>query len=179
MLKDFGMEDCAPVKTPMVPGLCLERPATPLSPEEIEFMKDKPYMHAIGRLTWPANGTRPDIAYVPGVLACFNNSAGKAQWTCSQASPVLLYIKGTLDYKLHYGPCPHPAAFASFSDADFPGDLDSAKSTTGFVLLMGGGAVAWSSKLQACVACLTTDVMDWVLNDLQLYLYALMYTPFL
>jgi len=63
MLKDFGMEDCAPVKTPMVPGVHLERPATPLSPEEIEFMKDKPYLCAIGKLSWLANGTRPDIAY--------------------------------------------------------------------------------------------------------------------
>ena len=79
MLKDFGMEDCTPVKTPMVPGLRLEKPGSPLSAEEIEFMKDKPYLHAIGKLTWIANGTRPDIAYAAGVLACFNNCAGKAQ----------------------------------------------------------------------------------------------------
>jgi hypothetical protein len=32
----------------------------------------------------------------------------------SQAPP--RYIKGTIDYKLHYGPHPHPAAFASFSN---------------------------------------------------------------
>jgi len=42
MLKDFGLEDCASVETPIVPGLHLER-LSPLSPEEIEFMKDKPY----------------------------------------------------------------------------------------------------------------------------------------
>jgi len=39
MLRDFGMEDCTPVKTPIVPGLCLEKPGS----EEIEFMKDRPY----------------------------------------------------------------------------------------------------------------------------------------
>ena len=44
-------------------------------------MKDKPYLRAIGKLTWLANGTRPDIAYAAGVLARFNNRAGKAQWT--------------------------------------------------------------------------------------------------
>ena len=154
MLKDFGLEDCASVKTPMVPGLHLERLATPLSPEEIKFMKDKPYLHAIGKLTWMANGTSPDIAYAAGVLVHFN-CAGKAQWTA--VKHLLHYIKGTLNYKLHYGPCPHPAAFASFSDADFAGDIDSAKSTTGFVLLMGGGAVSWSSKLQSCIAHSTTE----------------------
>jgi hypothetical protein len=34
-------------------------------------------------------------------------------------------------------------------NADYAGDVESAKSTTGFVLLMGGGAVSWSSKLQS------------------------------
>ena len=62
-----------------------------------------------------------------------------------------------MDYKLRYGPHPHPTAFASFSDADYAGDVDSAKSTTGFVLLMGGGAVSWSSKLQSRVARSTTE----------------------
>jgi hypothetical protein len=85
------------------------------------------------------NATWPDIAYAAGVLAHFNNCAGKAQWTA--VKHLLHYIKGTIDYKLHYGPHPHPIAFTSFSNADFAGDVDSAKSTTGFVLLMGGGAV--------------------------------------
>jgi hypothetical protein len=85
------------------------------------------------------NATWPDIAYAAGVLVCFNNCAGKAQWTA--VKHLLRYIKATIDYKLHYGPHPHPAAFASFSNTDFAGDVDSAKSTTGFVLLMGGGAV--------------------------------------
>jgi len=62
-----------------------------------------------------------------------------------------------MDYKLQYGPHPHPTAFTSFSDADFTGDADSAKSTAGFVLLMGGGAVSWSSKLQSCAAHSTTE----------------------
>ena len=155
MLRDFGMEDCTPVKTPMVPGLHLEKPGNPLSAEEVEFMKDKPYLCAIGKLTWLANGTRPDIACAAGVLACFNNCAGKAQWTA--VKHLLCYIKGTMDYKLQYGPHPHPTAFASFSDTDYAGDADSAKSTTGFVLLMGGGAVSWSSKLQSRVACSTTE----------------------
>ena len=118
-------------------------------------MKDKPYLHAIGKLTWLANGTRPDIAYAAGVLACFNNCAGKAQWTA--VKHLLRYIKGTIDYKLHYGPHPHPAVFASISDANYTGDVESATSATGYVLLMGGGAVFWSSKLQSHIAHSTTE----------------------
>jgi hypothetical protein len=44
-------------------------------------MKDKPYLHAIGKLTWLANGTQPDIGYAAGVLARFNTCTGNSQWT--------------------------------------------------------------------------------------------------
>ena len=60
------------------------------------------YLHAIGKLTWLGNGTRPDIAYTAGVLACFNNCAGKAQWTAMKH--LLRYIKGTLDYNFTMDP---------------------------------------------------------------------------
>ena len=84
------MEDCAPVKTPMVPGLRLEKPATPLS-------------IVLSACDWQAH--LPDIAYTAGMLAHFNNCTGKAQWTA--VKHLLCYIKGTIDYKLHYGPHPH------------------------------------------------------------------------
>ena len=42
-------------------------------------MKDKPYLRAIDKLIWLANGTGPHIAYPTGVLARFNHRAGNAQ----------------------------------------------------------------------------------------------------
>jgi len=33
------MEDCTPVKTPMVPGLRLEKPGSPLSAEEVDLLE--------------------------------------------------------------------------------------------------------------------------------------------
>jgi hypothetical protein len=70
---------------------------------------------------------------------------------------VLRYIKGTLDYKLTYGPSSHPVAFTTFSDADYARDPDKGKSTTGWVILMAGGAVSWCSKLQTRTAQSTTE----------------------
>jgi hypothetical protein len=60
---------------------------------------------------------------------------------------IFCYIQGTIDYRLTYGPSPHPTNFLTYSDADYAGDTDSSKSTSGYALLMGGAAVAWSSKL--------------------------------
>jgi hypothetical protein len=41
-----------------------------------------------------------------------------------------------------------------YTDADMAGDIDSRKSTSGFLITFSGGAVSWQSKLQKCVVCL-------------------------
>ena len=38
-----------------------------------------------------------------------------------------------------------------FCDADFAGDSNSGKSTTGVIITFNGSGVLWSSKLQSCV----------------------------
>ena len=43
----------------------------------------------------------------------------------------------------------------AFSDADWAGDLDSRRSTTGYVVFAAGGPIAWQSKLQTTVAAST------------------------
>ena len=42
---------CAKLNRHMIPGLRLEKPTSPHSTEEAEFMKDKPYLHVIGKPT--------------------------------------------------------------------------------------------------------------------------------
>ena len=45
-----------------------------------------------------------------------------------------------------------------FTDSDMAGDIESRKSTSGYLMTFVGGAVAWQSKLQKCVALSTTEV---------------------
>ena len=65
------------------------------------------------------------------------------------------------------GTCRHGLCFSGgaaavieltgFSDADFAGDLDNRRSTTGWAFLVNGTAVSWRSKRQTCVALSTTE----------------------
>jgi hypothetical protein len=42
-------------------------------------------------------------------------------------------------------------------DADYAGDIDTRRSTTGYVFMMNGGAISWSSKRQQTIAASTTE----------------------
>ena len=44
-----------------------------------------------------------------------------------------------------------------YSNADMAGDIDSRRSTSGYLVTFAGGAVAWQSRLQKCVALSTTE----------------------
>lgn len=44
-----------------------------------------------------------------------------------------------------------------FSDADYAGDKESRKSTTGVVVFLGGAPIVWKSRLQRVVALSTTE----------------------
>jgi hypothetical protein len=100
ILERYGHSDCNPVATPMDPGCKLSTAQAPSSPEEVEYMKDKPYIHAVGSLLYLATATRPDIAYAVGVLARFNSNPGVVHWKA--VKHLFRYLKGTLDYKLTY-----------------------------------------------------------------------------
>jgi len=44
-----------------------------------------------------------------------------------------------------------------YSDADYAGDCTTRKSTSGYVSLLAGGPVVWSSCRQRCVSLSTTE----------------------
>jgi len=44
-----------------------------------------------------------------------------------------------------------------YTDADWGGDLDERKSTSGYAFLLNDGAISWSSKKQTCVSLSTME----------------------
>ncbi len=60
------MSDCSPVLTLMSPGLVLTKEMGASSPEDVEYMKDVPYLSCNGSLQYLAPMIRSDIAQVGG-----------------------------------------------------------------------------------------------------------------
>jgi hypothetical protein len=89
-----------------------------------------------------------------GVLARFNQNPGIEHWKA--VKHLFRYLKGSLDYKLVYGPS-DSQLFTTYTDADHGGNPDNGRSTGGYAIVIGGGAVSWSSCLQPVVSLSTTE----------------------
>jgi hypothetical protein len=129
---------------------------SPVSTEEKDDMKSVPYREALGKLLYLSIATRPDISYAVGVLCRFSENPGREHW--SALKRVIRYLKGTKDFKLTYGPeQATDDPFVTHSDADLGGNVDNSRSTAGFVISVGGGAVLWSSRLQRHTSLSSTE----------------------
>jgi len=155
ILERFGMSDCRPVYTPMNPGSRLSASMAPTTPEDHAFMADKPYGSVVGATMYLATCTRPDIAYTVGVLARFISNPGRAHWVA--AMHLLRYLKSSIDLQLVYGPGESDDEFLTYTDADHGGNPDNGKSTGGYLVTAGSGAISWSSKLQPTVSLSSTE----------------------
>ena len=97
--------------------------------------------------------TRPDIAHVVGTISQFWSNPSREQWNAVKW--ILRYLHGTVDMKLYFGS--DKPNLVGYSDSDMAGDIDSRKSTSGYLINFVGGVVAWQSRLQRCVALSTTE----------------------
>ena len=66
------------------------------------------------------------------------------------------YLKGTVNLSLLYSKDKTKECIG-YSDADWAGDIDDRKSTSGYLFQVSGAAVSWRSKKQACVALSTAE----------------------
>ncbi|KAJ9513534.1 hypothetical protein QJQ45_006176 [Haematococcus lacustris] len=110
------------------------------------------YSALVGSLLYLSCCTRPDIAFSVGALARHMSAPTKQHWAA--ACTVLCYLKGTSEQGLLFGGV---TGLQGFTDADYAGDKDTARSTTGYLFTLNGGAISWPSRLQPTVAMSTAE----------------------
>jgi hypothetical protein len=104
--------------------------------------------------------TRPDIAYA--VQSASKHLQRNGPEHLVNAKRILRYLKGTVDMGIRYSvkggskltgfSDSDSTKLLGYSDADWGGDKDTRRSTTGYVFVLAGGAVSWCSRLQPTVA---------------------------
>ena len=99
--------------------------------------------------------TRPDLSQAVGALARYSANPMTEHWDA--ALGVVRYLSSTsskgIIFSCNNGMC----ELSGYCDADFAGDIDTRRSTTGYVFKLAGGAISWSSRLQPIVAASTTE----------------------
>ena len=96
--------------------------------------------------------TRPDIAFVVGVLGRYLSNPGLQHWKAVKR--VMRYLKRTKGYMLTYQKFDN-LEIIGYSDSDFAGCQDNKRSTSGYIYMLDGGDISWKSAKQTLVASST------------------------
>ena len=147
LLNNYGMLEAKPLSTPLSPNIKLTKEGEPLDRETYG------YAQLIGSLMYLSVCTRPDISQAVGALARYMARPTIVHWQAAKG--VLRYLAGTADYGITFGA--PSTGLEAYTDADFAGDIDTRRSTTGYIYILNGGAISWSSRLQQTVAASTTE----------------------
>ena len=149
ILSRFQMDKCRPVATPLEPGTKYYR-----TTEGDDLFDVKTYQMAIGSLTYAALCTRPDISAAVGVMSQFMSNPNTSHWI--GVKRILRYLRGTSRYGLvYYGN--GGSELIGYSDADWAGDINTRRSTSGFAFQLGKSTITWCSRRQATVAKSSTE----------------------
>ncbi|KAJ9525587.1 hypothetical protein QJQ45_003387 [Haematococcus lacustris] len=146
LLSTYSMTEAHSKAVPMAPGTKLVKEGDALDTAHHS------YSALVGSLLYLSCCTRPDIAYAVGALARHMAAPTQQHWTAAKA--VLSYLKGTASQGLVFG---GNDSLQGYCDADYAGDKDTARSTTGYVFTLHGAAISWSSRLQPTVAMSTAE----------------------
>ncbi|KAM1269944.1 hypothetical protein ACFX15_001999 [Malus domestica] len=154
VLNRFNMEKCNKADVPVNKGDKFSRDQCPKNENEVELMKLKPYASLVGSIMYANICTRPDLAFIVGMLGRFQTNPGESHWVA--AKKVLRYMQRTKAYQLVYGR-DDTLELVGFTDSDLAGDVDERKSTGGYIFMLNGGAISWKSAKQTIVSTSTME----------------------
>jgi hypothetical protein len=142
VLKKYNMHKSNATPTPIVKGDSFGQFQCPKNQYEIDQMKAVPYASAVGSLQYAQVCARPDLAFITGVLFRYQENPDIQHW--KMVKKALRYAQGTKDLMLTYRRS-DSLEIRGYSDADYAGDQDDRKSTSGYVFTLVGGAILWRS----------------------------------
>ena len=181
----YGVMDLPPKSMPITPAVILPK----LAAAEVE---PNEYLSIVGSCLHIAQVSRPDIAYAVGVLS--RHSATPGRQHMEAAINLVNYLFNTQDMYIQYkrstnGNNPQvyekdwsprksmeerlrasqpdgvPMSADVYVDADYAGDINTRRSTSGMVTMMNNGPISWSSRLQKLCAQSSAESEIYAVTD--------------
>ena len=102
-------------------------------------MQGIPYASACASLMYAMVSTRSDVAYAR-VVSRFMSHPGRSHWAVVKS--ILRYLKGTKGKRTCYGVMAKGTSHG-YCDSDMARDVDTRKTTYGYIYTLAGGAISW------------------------------------
>uniref|UniRef100_A0A2N9EKD3 Integrase catalytic domain-containing protein n=1 Tax=Fagus sylvatica TaxID=28930 RepID=A0A2N9EKD3_FAGSY len=146
LLTKHNMLDCKPASSPSCPNVRLSVHDGDLLPDPHAY---RSMVGALHYLTF----TRPDISFAVHQVCQYMSAPTTTH--LAAAKRVLRYIRGTFNHGIEF--TPGPLHLSVYTDADWAGDPDDRRSTSGFLVYLGNNAITWSAKKQPTVSRSSTE----------------------
>jgi hypothetical protein len=153
IIKRFNFDYLKPSSIPMDYKTKLVANPLKASPSEIKW-----FQQVIGALLYLALATRWDITFAVIKLTRFTSNPSLDHKNA--VIKIFRYLIGTKDFGITYTTNPNidnNLYIKGYCDADYAGDISTAKSTSGFIFLLANGPITWKSKLQSVIAQSSTE----------------------
>lgn len=142
IVRRFNMQDAKELAIPFDRATALETESKPIG-------KDVPYRQAVGCLLFLSQVTRPDLSYAVSYVSRYLSNPTVAHWI--MVKRIIRYINKTIDFGLYYK-TENNSDFSVYTDADFAGDVQTRRSTSGNLFMLGSSTIAWQSQRQSTVS---------------------------
>jgi hypothetical protein len=185
LAKKFKMTDQSKIKSLPLPS---EFNLPKLKTAEVS---QKEYLSIIGSCLHISQVSRPDIAFAVGVLSRHSATPGKVHMEA--ALNLVSYLYNTKHFCIQYDknisnnqvvmyenaskkksieerlkasvPVETLNGTDMYCDADYAGDKNTRRSTSGMIIMMNGGPISWSSKLQKLCALSTPEAEIYAVTE--------------
>ena len=148
LVKKFGLESASSIRTPMSPNVKL---TVDLLGKSVD---PSLYRSMIGSLLY-LTASRPDISYSVGVCARYQANPKESHMITLKR--IIKYVKTTAKFGVWYNEDTSDILVGYF-DADWAGNADDRKSTSGGCFYVGNNLVSWMSKKQNSISLSTAEV---------------------
>jgi hypothetical protein len=165
ILERSGMQDCNSAAAPAIPGRKYTKADCPATDEAKAHVRAEGYDQSQYRtinasVNFLVSMTRPDLRFINGKLNKYNANPGIPHFKAQKHAQ--RFIKGTAHYGIEFNwfadspePVDGPLNIVAYSDSSYADDVDTGRTTLGFVVQVNGATVSaasWlSQRVDSCV----------------------------